>query len=120
MANILLVEDHDVTSIAVQKLFAKHGYNVDVAVDGRHAIEKMSGNAYDMVVTDLAMPNVTGQQLISNIRNSMRSKIKILVVTSITTEDVIKETFTLGADDFLTKPFQSSDLLNRVQKLLRN
>lgn len=120
MANILLVEDHDVTSFAIVKLFTRNGHNVDVAIDGRQAINKMADNTYDVVVTDLAMPLVTGQQLIDNIRNIQQNKVKILVVSSLHSEQSIQETFVLGADDFLPKPFQANDLLLRIQKLLRN
>ncbi len=120
MANILLVEDHDVTSFAIVKLFTRNGHEVEVAADGRHALEKMASNKYDLVVTDLAMPVVTGQQLIENIRNVQQNKVKILVVSSLTTEQTIQETFVLGADDFLPKPFQANDLLLRIEKLLRN
>ena len=119
MANILLVEDHDVTSFAIVKLFTRNGHEVEVAADGRHALEKMASNKYDLVVTDLAMPVVTGQQLIENIRNVQQNKVKILVVSSLTTEQTIQETFVLGADDFLPKPFQGNDLLLRIEKLLR-
>lgn len=116
--NILVVEDHEITYLAAQKLFAKHGYNVDLAMDGMEAMEKLLNNSYHVVVTDLAMPNVTGQELIKAIRRNKYNKTRILVVTSTYDEATVKETFDIGADDFIPKPYQAKELLARVQKLL--
>lgn len=118
--SILLVEDHDITSYAVVKLFSRNGYNVDHAEDGEKAIAKLATNQYDLVITDLAMPRVSGQELISTIRSSNKPDVKIMVLTSETNETAMAHTFNLGADDYLCKPFQPANLLNKVERLLKN
>ena len=116
--NILVVEDNNMVAQGIKKIFTRQGYNVEIAVDGMDAMEKLMNNVYDMVITDLAMPNVTGQQLIQAIKRNLYKDVKIIVITSTTDEVVVAEMLALGADDYVTKPFNAADLLNRVKKLL--
>ncbi len=116
--NILVVEDNNMVAQGIKKIFTRQGYNVEIAVDGMDAMEKLMNNVYDMVITDLAMPKVTGQQLIQAIKRNLYKDVKIIVITSTTDEVVVAEMLALGADDYVTKPFNAADLLNRVKKLL--
>lgn len=117
--NILLVEDNELMAMQTSKLFERAGYNVDVARNGMEAMEKlMSGDVYDLLVTDLTMPVLTGQQLIEAVKRNQYDDLKILVLTASTGEATIMDTFNLGADDCITKPYNPKDMLQRVQKLL--
>ena len=74
--NILVVNDNELNYTAVRKLLTKEGYNVTVAVDGLQAMEMLMNNSsYDLVVTDMMMPQVTGQQLLEAIKRNLYSKI---------------------------------------------
>lgn len=118
-AHILIVEDNELMIAQTQKLFERAGYIVDVARNGMDAMEKlMSGDKYDLLVTDLTMPVLSGQELIEAVRRNQYGDLKIMVLTASTGEATITETFALGADDCITKPFNPKDLLYRVQKLL--
>lgn len=118
-ARILLVEDNALMAIQTQKLFERAGYIVDVAANGMDAMEKlMSGDSYNLLVTDLNMPVLSGQQLIEAVKRNQYDALKILVLTASTGELTIMDTFTLGADDCITKPYNPKDMLHRVQKLL--
>lgn len=116
--NILIVEDDDIMGKVTQNYFIKKGYHVDLAIDGQKAMEMLQNNSYQLVVTDLNMPYVNGQQLIEAIKRNNYGKIKIIVMTTMGTEAMIAEIFALGADDFITKPFKASELLARAQKLV--
>ncbi len=115
---ILVVEDNEIASLQIRKIFEKQGYQVDVAMNGMEAMEKLMGDAYDIMLTDLAMPVVNGQQLIEAVKRNEYDKMKIFVVTAYSGEQTVKEMFNLGVDDYITKPYNTKDLLQRVQKLL--
>ena len=115
---ILVVEDNEIASLQIRKIFEKQGYHVDVAMNGMEAMEKLMGDSYDIMLTDLAMPVVNGQQLIEAVKRNEYDKMKIFVVTAYSGEQTVKEMFNLGVDDYITKPYNTRDLLQRVQKLL--
>jgi DNA-binding response OmpR family regulator len=115
---ILVVEDNEIASLQIRKIFEKQGYHVDVAMNGMEAMEKLMSDAYDIMLTDLAMPVVNGQQLIEAVKRNEYDKMKIFVVTAYSGEQTVKEMFNLGVDDYITKPYNTRDLLQRVQKLL--
>lgn len=118
-AHILLVEDNELMTMQTRKLFERAGYRVDTARNGMEAMEKlMSGDSYDLLVTDLTMPVLSGQQLIEAVKRNQYDDLKILVLTASTGETTITDTFALGADDCVTKPYNPKDMLQRVQKLL--
>ena len=117
--NILVVDDNELNYTAVRKLLTKEGYNVTVAVDGLQAMEMLMNNSsYDLVVTDMMMPQVTGQQLLEAIKRNLYSKIKVIVISSMQNETMIADAFKAGADDYLIKPINPTDLLQRVRKIL--
>ena len=117
--NILVVDDNELNYTAVRKLLTKEGYNVTVAVDGLQAMEMlMNDSSYDLVVTDMMMPQVTGQQLLEAIKRNLYSKIKVIVISSMQNETMIADAFKAGADDYLIKPINPTDLLQRVRKIL--
>ncbi len=117
--NILVVDDNELNYTAVRKLLTKEGYNVTVAVDGLQAMEMLMNNSsYDLVVTDMMMPQVTGQELLEAIKRNLYNKIKVIIVSSMQNETMISEAFKAGADDYLIKPINPTDLLQRVRKIL--
>ena len=117
--NILVVDDNELNYTAVRKLLTKEGYNVTVAVDGLQAMEMLMNNSsYDLVVTDMMMPQVTGQELLEAIKRNLYNKIKVIIVSSMQNETMIAEAFKAGADDYLIKPINPTDLLLRIRKIL--
>ena len=117
--NILVVDDNELNYTAVRKLLTKEGYNVTVAVDGLQAMEMLMNNSsYDLVVTDMMMPQVTGQELLEAIKRNLYNNIKVIIVSSMQNETMIAEAFKAGADDYLIKPINPTDLLLRIRKIL--
>jgi two-component system response regulator RegX3 len=115
-AKILIVEDHqDILSLLKDVLSEK--YLVGEATDGIKALSKFKEFKPDLVVLDLMLPGIMGESVLKTIRKT--SAVPILVLTAIQDKQKVVELLTLGANDYLTKPFDIDELLARVQVQLR-
>jgi DNA-binding response OmpR family regulator len=116
---LLVAEDNpDVRHYIISHLAQK--YNILEASNGVEALEKSVHYLPDLVVTDLMMPKMDGIELCSRLKNDLRtSHIPVIMITARTTILDIREGYETGADDYITKPFNASILIFRVQNLLR-
>lgn len=116
--NILLIEDEKKISEFIRKGLKEQSYNVDVAGDGIKG-EYLAGiNDYDLIILDIMLPKQNGWTTCSNIRQD-GIKTPILILTSLgDTEEKVKG-LNIGADDYLTKPFEFNEFLARVRALIR-
>lgn len=117
---ILVCDDNLMITKAIVYKLKSVGYEVDVALDGNQAVEKIHQSDYDMVITDLLMPYYGGLELINIARNVLNLNIPILVLSIMDNEDSVIEAFKMGADDYITKPFSPNEFLLRVKRLLVN
>lgn len=120
---VLVVDDSKVIRLAANKMLGKD-YVIHLAEDGQVAWDLLQQNdAISVVFTDLSMPNLNGMELLSNIRGSNNDHITNLPVIIMTGEDDTESTkkivFDAGATDFISKPFQSIDLLSRAKAFAR-
>jgi DNA-binding response OmpR family regulator len=114
---ILLVDDEQ----SVQKMLAsalrKDGYEIVSAIDGREALDRLDGHAFDLVVLDLMLPRVDGFEVCRQLRAS--STVPIIMLTA-RVEEIDKVLgLELGADDYITKPFSIREFRSRVKAVLR-
>ncbi|HZZ80049.1 MAG TPA: response regulator transcription factor [Gemmataceae bacterium] len=115
---VLLVEDHKPLSRALKRGLEEENFAVDVADDGEEADYKARSASYDAIVLDLMLPKVDGLSLLKQWRkDGVRTHILVLTAKD-TTDDKVKG-LDLGADDYLTKPFQLEELLARLRALIR-
>ena len=114
---ILLVDDEKKILEVVQAYLEKAGYLVYTSMSGKQALEVFKKVNPDLLVLDLMLPDLTGQEVCSLLRQE--SNIPIMMLTAKITEDDKINGFTLGADDYLTKPFSPRELVARVKALLR-
>jgi two-component system copper resistance phosphate regulon response regulator CusR len=114
---ILIVEDEPKTAAYVRKGLMEHGYVVDVANDGLDGLHLATSTAYDLVLLDVMLPGVDGWQVLEGIRRQRATPVLFLSARD-QVEDRVKG-LKLGADDYLVKPFAFSELLARVQNILR-
>lgn len=115
---ILYAEDEEELSNAVTVLLKRNGYSVDCVYDGKNALDYALNLSYDLIILDLMMPLVDGLTVLKNIRqNQITTPILILTAKS-QTDDVVTG-LDLGADDYLTKPFNIRILLARIRALTR-
>ena len=112
---ILVVDDELVVIKSAQRVLGSEGYDVEGALGGREAILKLEQGNYDLVFTDLKMPEVDGITLIRWIKKAKPS-IGILIITGYPSQDTIKEAIELGIIDYIPKPFTPSVLLDVTQR----
>jgi len=114
---ILLVEDEKTLAKALKFNLEKEGFRVEVAFDGEEALNAMSREEPDLVILDLMLPKIDGYEVCRSIRRS--SDVPIIMLTA-RDEDIDKILgLELGADDYMTKPFNTRELLARIKAILR-
>lgn len=118
MFNILIAEDDKSVGRLIKSILTDNGYSCLLAENGEKALEIMDNNQIDLAVVDIMMPVMDGYEFTASVRDG-GCDIPILMVTAKTTHNDKKEGFTLGADDYLAKPFDNDELLWRVEALLR-
>jgi DNA-binding response OmpR family regulator len=115
--NLLLVDDDDVTN-KVLALFLKHAnFRIISAFSGVEALEILEREKIDLVLLDVMMPKMDGITALSHIRQN--HDIPVLILTSISAKNVIKQAFLYGADDYIVKPFLPRQLLERIDILIK-
>lgn len=115
---LLLVEDHKPLARAVKQGLEEEGFAVDLAADGEEGDYKARTSTYDLVILDLMLPKIDGLTLLQNWRkNGINTHILILTAKGELVDKV--RGLDLGADDYLTKPFEIDELLARVRALIR-
>jgi two-component system response regulator VicR len=120
MAKVLVIEDEELMIKALEFRLKKDGYDVYLARDGAQGIEMLSHTTYDLIITDIMMPFVSGLEVVSHIKNNPLIKdTPVIVLSSIGLERVVMEAFELGVDDFITKPFNLGELVIRVKKFVK-
>src|SRR5579864_5617300 len=115
---MLLVEDEKKVSELVARALRAERYAVDVADDGTRGWELASAFDYDLIILDLMLPGVPGEELLRRIRRK-NQQVPILILTARDATEEKVQNFEAGADDYLTKPFAFAELLIRVKSLLR-
>ena len=116
-AHILVVDDEPQITRVLRTTLTAKGYEIRVANDGEMALEIMKDWSPNLVITDLAMPNMDGVQLCKRIR--AMSEIPIIVLSVRGEERNKIQALDAGADDYITKPFSSGELQARVRAALR-
>lgn len=115
---ILVVEDDSMLSDAIVRALTQSAHAVDLARNGEEADHALVANEYDLVVLDVGLPRIDGLEVLRRLR-SRRNKVPVLMVTVNDTLQDRVQGLDLGADDYLTKPFQLSELEARVRALIR-
>lgn len=114
MAKILIAEDNELNMKLVYDVLCSQNYEVDKALDGEEALEKIASNDYDLLILDIQMPKKSGYEVLKEIKKD----IKVLVVSACAMEKDISLAKNIGCLDYLTKPVKIFDLLNKVKSIL--
>src|SRR5678816_1658387 len=114
---VLVVDDEVQITRVLRRSLSGHGYEVQTAADGEEALETFNSWKPDLVVTDLAMPNMSGLELCRRLRAA--SAVPIIVLSAKGDERIKVEALDAGADDYITKPFGMDELLARIRAGLR-
>jgi two-component system response regulator RegX3 len=117
MTRILIVEDEPSLSEPLAFLLQREGYETEIAGDGRAALTVFDRAGADLVLLDLMLPGLPGTEVCRELRT--RSSVPIIMLTAKDTEVDIVVGLELGADDYVTKPYSSRELLARIRAVLR-
>jgi DNA-binding response OmpR family regulator len=119
-ATVLVVEDDPVILRLLEVNFTMEGFEVLSAADGREALERARVDRPDIVVSDIMMPNMNGFELLEAMRADPDvAGIPIILLSAKAQTDDVRAGLDAGADDYITKPFEPLELVERVTKLLR-
>lgn len=117
MARVLLIEDEHALGEALEYQLEREGYEVERVVDGLEGLERFKSMGPDLVILDLMLPGMSGRDVCRQIRASSRVPIIMLTARDSEIDKVVG--LELGADDYVTKPFSTSELVARIKAVLR-
>lgn len=119
-SKILLVDDDELILKVINRILSKEGYVVKTAANGKEALELIEKEKYDLLITDLMMPYSNGFEVISRFKQHPNAEgVPIIVISSVGTENAVREGLSIGADDYLRKPIMPDELLIRVKRFLK-
>jgi len=117
MTRVLLVEDEPDLAEPLAYLLRREGYDVEIAEDGPDALAAFRDNGADIILLDLMLPGMSGTEVCRQVRTT--SSVPIIMLTAKDSEVDIVVGLELGADDYVTKPYSSRELLARMKSVLR-
>lgn len=121
--NILVVDDEELVIESLKRLLKKDGYNPVVVQSGKAALEKIKEMDFDLVVSDVRMPEMDGVEIVRNIRDYLKQAkkkpIPEILITGYSDENVLKDIRELKVADFMYKPFDIVEFLEIVKKNLK-
>lgn len=117
MTRILIVEDERSLSEPLAYLLGREGYETEIAADGPSALSEFDRNGADLVLLDLMLPGLPGTEVCRELR--ARSQVPIIILTAKDSEVDVVVGLESGADDYVTKPYKTGELLARIRAVLR-
>lgn len=117
---ILLVEDNEFNQILAKSILKNKGMLVDTANDGLESIEILKEKKYDLILMDEQMPKLGGIEATQIIRNELKIKTPIIAITANIVKGVIETCINAGMNDYISKPFESDVLIDKISKLVIN
>lgn len=115
---LLIADDEENLAYALKAVLEDAGYNCDVCFDGKSAIRLISQEIYDGLILDIMMPEKNGYEVLSIIRNK-KIDIPVLLLSALNEVDDKVQGFDLGANDYLSKPFSTKELIARIKVMLK-
>ena len=115
--NVLVIDDEAMIRESVSAYIAKQGYHVFTAEDGKKALEIFQNHPIMFVILDLMLPGMSGEEICQAIRK--QSRVPIIMLTAKTQENDVLNGLSIGADDYVTKPFSVKQLYARMEAILR-
>jgi DNA-binding NtrC family response regulator len=116
---ILVLDDEPIVGKRLKPALAKSGYEVDVVQTGADALRLIEERAYDIVVTDIRMEGVDGLDVLRQVR-ARSPRTLVIMITGFATVELAREALTMGAFDFIAKPFKLDDLRRTILRAAEN
>ena len=115
---LLVVEDETSIRVGLADVFVYHGYEVDTAADGKEGLAKALSGTFDLILLDIMLPGLDGFEVCNRVRERDPEQPIIMLTAKTADEDIVRG-LSLGADDYVAKPFSVAQLVLRVQAVLR-
>ena len=115
---ILLIQDDPALAVTVSDLLSMDGYQVETAASGPHGMERAVGGGFELLIVDVILPGQSGYEVCREVRRRSLNTAILMLTAKMQVSDVVVG-LRLGADDYMTKPFDPPELLARVEALLR-
>lgn len=114
---LLIVEDEDTLCQSLQRVFVREGYEVDMAASAEDAFKILEEKSYDLIITDIILPGISGIELLTKYRKKNPSQ-KVIIITAYATVSTAVESIKVGASDFIIKPLIHDEMKRAVRKVL--
>ena len=114
--NILVVDDEALTLKAIEFNLKNDDHNVTTCSDGFEAIKYIQKEDFDLIISDIAMPNINGLEVLNYAKSKLGKKIPVILVTALDEDELFDAATKLGTDDFIVKPIDMAELLVRVER----
>ena len=115
---LLLAEDDELLASLLNYRLEKSGYQVSLSNNGKEVKDHLAKEMPDLIISDIMMPYFSGLELIDFVRNELKSKTPIIIISSAGNEENVLNAFNLGANDFISKPVSPAELIVRVEREL--
>lgn len=112
---ILVVDDEEMMRALLEKILVREGYRILTAGDGYEALEMLRKEKVDIVISDMKMPNMTGFELLSQVKKQ-NPDTAVIIMTAYGDTYTVKDALLLGADEYITKPFKSYEISLIVER----
>jgi two-component system, sensor histidine kinase and response regulator len=119
-SRILIVEDSDTQAALLRTTLEAQGFDVDMASDGKQGLDKFRSGQYDLVISDIVMPQMSGFELCETIKKQDGPHVPVVLLTALRDLKDLIEGLRCGADNFITKPYEPAYLLQRVENIISN
>lgn len=119
MKILLCDDDEALVSMVRFKLGRDQLGEVSVVNDGKQAIQLLKDTIFDLIITDIHMPFYSGLEIVTYVRKELNRNTPIIILSAEGLENTVLQSFEIGANDFLTKPFSPAELSIRVKRLLK-
>lgn len=118
-SKILVIDDEQLVTKFLESRLTRDGMEVEIISNGLEAVHKVNQEKYDLIISDLMVPQVSGPEMIMHFKNSqINSKTPIIVLSSLSTDEVIVDILSLGVNDYLVKPFSINVMMAKVKQQL--
>ena len=118
-SKVLIIDDEILVNKFLETRLTNEGIEVECANDGQDALRKAEFNKYDLIITDLMLPNIGGQELIMRIQQSkLNAPTPIIVLSSLSSDGLIVDVLASGVKDYIVKPFSINVLIAKVKQHL--
>jgi DNA-binding NtrC family response regulator len=117
--SILVMEDDQTISAALDMILTEAGYDVEVAETGEDALELFEKKGFDLLIADLKLPGIGGIEVIRQVKEK-KPETEVIVITGVGTQPIAEEAMTLGAHDFLPKPFTDDQIKTAINEALKH